>query len=164
MFIADAPNNRIRKVSLNTIGFCAQAGNKPITSNLTGAAYQWEMNNGTGFVPIANNANYTSTNSASLQLINPPSVWTDYQYRCVTDGKYSNVFTLRFIAQWTGSVDMAWSKSANWACGIPDANTDVVISNGNNIVVDVNATIRSLQISPGATLTVAPSINFTVLH
>jgi len=164
LLIEDGYNNRIRKVLFNNIVFCPGTGNKIITSNISGAAYQWEMNNGNGFVPITDNANYTGTNSASLQLINPPSEWTGYQFRCITDEKYSNVFTLQFIAQWTGVVDKTWSNITNWACSIPDANTDVVISTGNNIVVDVNATIRSLQISPGATLTVAPGINFTILH
>ncbi|MBC7508688.1 MAG: hypothetical protein H7320_08070 [Ferruginibacter sp.] len=164
LLIADVANNRIRKVSFNNIVLCPGTGNKSITSNISGAANKWEMNNGTGFVPIANNANFTGTNSASLQLINIPNEWTGYQLRCITDNKYSNVFTLQFIAQWIGVVDKTWSNITNWDCNIPDANTDVIISAGNNIVVDVNVTIKSLQLSAGATVTVAPGINFTILH
>ena len=50
--------------------------------NLPGTTYQWQLDAGSGFADIADNSNYTGTNTPNLQLNNLPSSWYGYQYRC----------------------------------------------------------------------------------
>ncbi|MEO6723613.1 MAG: reprolysin-like metallopeptidase [Ferruginibacter sp.] len=134
------------------------------TSNLTGAVYQWQVDTGSGFTNITNNANYTGANTATLQVTNAPTVWTTYQYRCVVDGVNSKLFTLGYTNTWTGAVSSAWENTANWSCGeIPNAYTDAIINSGA-AVVNSNGICRSLKINPGATVTVNTGFQLTVVH
>ncbi|MBC7889475.1 MAG: proprotein convertase P-domain-containing protein [Ferruginibacter sp.] len=135
-----------------------------LTSNLTGASYQWQLNTGSGFVNITNNANYSGATTATLQVINAPSSWNGYQYRCVVDGNNSNDFILGFASYWNGSVSNAWENAANWNCNaVPDANTDVYIFSGT-AVVNSNATGRSVSVNPGSSVTVNSGFKLTVAH
>ncbi len=144
-------------------GVCP-GGNTAVTSNITGASYQWQVNTGSGFANIANNANYTGATTLTLQLNNIPNTWYGYQYRCIVDGVNSNPFFLRFVATWTGTVNTDWNTAANWGCGaVPDANTDVVINSGT-ITVNTNSSCRTLRVNPGATVTVRPGVNLNVMH
>lgn len=61
-------------------------GDATITSNLSGASYQWQVNEGSGFSNVLNNGNYSGANTATLQLTNIPSSWNHHEYRCVVDG------------------------------------------------------------------------------
>ncbi|MEP6676033.1 MAG: FG-GAP-like repeat-containing protein [Ferruginibacter sp.] len=139
-------------------------GSIGFSSNVNGANYQWQVNNGTGFVNLANNSNYTNTNSENINLYNIPSSWYGYQYRCFVDGtSYSDIFSLKFENKWIGTGSNLWSTPARWSCGIvPDSNTDVYIN--STVVVNVNSTIRSLTAGSNANITVNPGISLTVLH
>lgn len=142
---------------------CPPSANTTLTSNLTGASYQWQVNTGSGFVNIANNANYAGVTTATLTLTSVPSSWTGYQYRCVVGGtNNSNVFTLGFASFWTGSASSAWENPANWSCNaIPDAYTDVYINSGT-VVVSSFGVCRSLNANPGASVTVNSNFKITV--
>ncbi|MEJ7588085.1 MAG: proprotein convertase P-domain-containing protein, partial [Ferruginibacter sp.] len=143
---------------------CSPMASTSLTSNLTGAAYQWQVNTGSGFVNIVNNANYSGTNAVTLQINNAPSTWNGYQYRSMVNGSYSTVFTLGFKSYWNGSVSTAWENAANWSCNrVPDANTDVIIDNGT-VVVNSNAFCRSARVNPGASVTIHSSFKMTVVH
>lgn len=141
------------------VKLCPPAGNATLTCVYAGP-YQWQMNDGSGYVNISDNANFSGTSSQILQLINIPSSWTGYQFRCSYD-----VFRIQFESSWTGAVNNDWDNPGNWGnCGaVPDSNTDVVIKSGN-VVLNTNTTIRSLIIAPGATLTVSPGVTLTILH
>jgi large repetitive protein len=154
----------------NTIGepvrlvLCPPAGNGSIASNITATTYQWQVDTGSGFVDIANNAFYSNTNGPVLQLINIPSAWYGYRYRCVTDVGNSYPVEMRFGNTWTGAVSTAWENPANWSCGtLPDANTDVVVNTGN-IVISSNVVVRSLRVNPGANISVAAGFTLTILQ
>lgn len=138
-----------------------------LTSNLTGAGYQWQENNGSGFTNISNNSFYSGVTTRQLQLKNLPSTFYGYQYRCLVDAtSYSNTIGLKFTSYWKGYAGKAWEDPANWGCGnVPDSNTDVVISgNTNTPEVSSNAMCRSLTLSPGTTVTVKTGWNLQVLH
>lgn len=57
-----------------------------LTSGITGTSYQWQVNNGSGFSAVSDNANYTGATTASLKISAIPESWNGYQYRCVVDG------------------------------------------------------------------------------
>lgn len=59
-------------------------------------------------------------------------------------------------------VDATWENPANWTCGsIPSTNTDVVITCGN-WTINSNVVINSLQVLPGASVTVTPGHTLTL--
>lgn len=123
------------------------------SSNLHGSVYQWQLNTGSGFSNLADNADYTGTATADLFINNPPTAWYGYQYRCIVDGNNSDTLTLKFTSYWNGSSGTAWEDPANWNCGsVPDANTDVVIngSSPNFPLISTNNDCRSLVIRPGS--------------
>ncbi len=64
---------------------------------------------------------------------------------------------------WTGSAGNNWENAANWSCGaVPGADTDVFVNSGT-VVINSAIVVRSMQVSPGAQVTVA-SGSLTVLH
>ncbi len=133
-----------------------------LTSNITGAAYQWQVNTGAGFVNITNNAIYNDATTVTLKIINTPSSYYGYQYRCNVSGNFSTVTTLKFVNYWKGTVNNLWNNSANWSCNrVPDANTDVIINSGT-AVLNVNGTCRSISISAGANFTANTGFNLQV--
>lgn len=143
---------------------CASGG-LTLHTNITGASYQWQLNTDTGFNNITDNANYTGTGTATLLLSNIPTSWYGYDYRCVVNGQYSMVFSLKFTATWTGGADTAWENPANWNCNtVPDAHTDVRINTGaaRYPVVNADAACRSLKLQPGAMVTVKPGFKLDI--
>jgi hypothetical protein len=148
----------------NTFTLCPNGGTT-ITSSLSGASYQWQMSTDSIlFSNIFDNANYTGTNSAALQLSNIPSSWYGRQYRCVLASSNSNVVTITFVNYWIGAVSSNWENPANWSCGsVPDLNTDVIINSGN-VLLNSNTTIRSLRLNPSASLTVGTGFTLTIKH
>jgi hypothetical protein len=140
-----------------------QNGSDSISAVLNGPTYQWQADTGTGFTNITDNAFYKGTSNKWLQLVNIPTSFNGSTYRCIVGNLMSDEYRLKIQNTWAGSVSTRWEDPLNWACGqLPDANTDVIITKGN-IVVHANTTIRSLTISPGATLTVASGAHITIL-
>jgi uncharacterized delta-60 repeat protein len=143
---------------------CIGADTTLTAANTNGTVFQWQVNTGSGFVNISNNANYSGTNTASLQLTGLPSGWYHFQYRCVVDGNNGYAYSIRFRNSWTGAVNTAWENPGNWSCGIvPDSNTDVIIA-GGIILISSNVTIHTLTMSSGVNLTVSSGNNLTILH
>jgi hypothetical protein len=148
-------------------GFVALCGGGSgnITSNVAGTNYQWQADTGSGFINISNGANYSGTNSLTLQLISVPTSWYGYKYRCLVDGSnYSLIQTLVFQNTWLGTVSSAWENPANWSCNaLPDGNTDVHILQGP-LLISSNAICRSANIGPGINITIANGQTLTITH
>jgi hypothetical protein len=145
---------------------CPGTINTSLISNSMGTSYQWQVNTGTGFTNISNGTNYSGATNLTLSLVNIPTFWYGYQYRCLVGGNnYSNTFTLIFSDTWTGAGGTsAWENGANWSCGVlPDRNTDVIINNGI-VVLSSNVAIRILTVNPSASFTIVTPYNLTVTH
>ncbi len=134
-------------------------------SDITGTAYQWQVNTGSGYTNIVNGTIYTGTATDTLRLTSPPTNWYGYVYRCAVTTPlgvvYTQAFTLRFGVNWQGTVSTAWENPLNWGCGVvPDANTDVTISAGAGFMPQVNTgtSIRSLKLLPGANVVVKTGV------
>ncbi len=128
-----------------------------------GNTYQWQVNDGSGFVNVTNGGVYSSSNTDSLMLNKPPTTWYDYIYRCaITNNSvttFSPEYKLKFAVTWIGAASTAWENTANWGCGIlPDQYTDVYIkaTTPNYPVINTNASCRSLRLMPNTTVNVAP--------
>jgi hypothetical protein len=144
---------------------CPPVASTQLSNSSAGTSYQWQVNKGAGFENILSaDTYYNNEHTATLQLVDIPSAWAHYQYRCVVDGNNTDTITIKFVNTWAGGASGDWENLSNWGCGvIPDANTDVVISNGH-IIINSNAICRSLTVNPGATITVKPGFKLTVTH
>ncbi len=150
-------------LSAGVQSFCP-GSNAVLNAQLSGNLYQWQLDNGSGFSNVTDNAVFSGTGTQSLQINNLPSSWYGYKLRCVVDGINTVATTIRIANSWTGTVDSAWENPANWGCGsVPDANTDVVISSGT-VVLSSNTVIRSLTLSPGVIFIVNPGVTLTITH
>ncbi len=140
-------------------------GNATLTSFVTGSNYQWDVSvDSVNFNFIVNNSNYSGTNTRTLNLINIPSAWYGYMYKCRVSGFDSDAFLLRFSNIWTGTTNASWNNPANWSCGVvPDAGTDVFVNSGT-VVVAANGICRTLKLAPGVVFTVNAGVTLTVLH
>ncbi len=141
-------------------------GSTSISSNLTGSSYQWQVsiNNGSNFNAISNGTNYSGTTTATLQIINAPSAFNGYVYRCVVNGSNSVQSILRIVNVWTGAVNSFWNNTGNWSCGIlPDGNSDVLINNGT-VILNANGACRSIRLSPGVNFTANAGFRLTITH
>jgi hypothetical protein len=77
---------------------CMGAGTT-IVSDVSGTAYQWQVNAGTGFTNLTNNSIYTNVTGQSLQISNVPLTFNNYQYRCFVNLTYSKIAVLSVTAQ-----------------------------------------------------------------
>ncbi len=172
--IAHSDISAIYNIRQNKVGdpvnimLCPPVTNTVISSTLTGPSYQWQVStDSVNYTNIINTGYYSGANSSALQLINLPSSSYGNLYRCVVNGSNSEVYRIFFQnswLRWTGE-HIDWEDASGWSCGtVPDANTDVIITNNASIILNSNTTIRSLYISPGATLTIGAGFNLTVLH
>jgi hypothetical protein len=138
-----------------------------IPSNVSGTTYQWQVDNGSGYSNIANGGVYSGAGTKTLTLTNTTGSMYGYKLRCFVNGSsYSQEYTIKFTAEWLGTVSNAWSNTANWSCGIlPDANTDVILNAGkpNFPQLSFNTSIRSLRANAGATVTVKTGFTLTIL-
>jgi hypothetical protein len=113
---------------------------------------------------INGNANFSGTQGLTLSLVNIPSSWYGYKFRCQVSGISSETYQLKFTNTWTGAVSNAWENPGNWSCGsVPDINTDVLINSGT-VNINANTSIRSISLSAGVTLTVNTGVMLTVLY
>jgi hypothetical protein len=71
-----------------------------------------------------------------------------------TVGKVS-VMRLIVNSTWTGTNGSGWENPANWSTGtLPTGASNVIIPLGATVILNTNATIHSLEVSPGASFTV----------
>ena len=153
------------KAAAVVVSLCPAPSSITITSDVSGAAYQWQESvDSITFYNIVDNANYSGTNTSTLQLLNVPSSWYGRKYRCVANAINSTIFTIYFPNTWVTTGTVNWEDAANWSCGkFPDANTDVLINSGT-VVLNSNVTVRSLHLASGVTFTVSPGYMLTIRH
>lgn len=139
-------------------------GSAGITSSIYGNTYQWQINTGSGFAAIAENSVFSGVSSNTLQVKNIPASYSGAQFRCLVNGSlFSKITTLTFEINWTGNINNNWENTGNWGCGgqLPDGNTDVVITHGQ-VIINSNATCKSIDVKPGASVLVNTGYILTV--
>lgn len=133
--------------------------------NASNWQWQQEAEEGAGFVNISNNAMYSGTSSNQLRVIEPATNTSGYRYRCLltVNGKQipSEIFTLRFVNQWKGTVSTAWELAANWSCGqVPDTHSDVFIPLNTPFrpEISVSTQVRKATVEAGSLLSVKSGV------
>jgi uncharacterized repeat protein (TIGR03803 family) len=141
-------------------------GNTDLISNISGSTYQWQLStDGQAFSNINDNVNITGTHTSHLQLINIPSSWYGYHFRCSVNSLFSNVYKLKFTNYWMGTVSNAWEDPANWSCGVlPDSVTNVIVNSAVPFepVINTNNICKSIILNPAINLTVTNGHRFIV--
>lgn len=129
---------------------------------ISGTSYQWQIDTGSGFVPLSNNSQYSGVKTASLSLITSDEMY-GHKIRCaiLSNGNtvYSQVYQLYFTNYWTGQISNEWNNLHNWSCGqLPGPNADVIISGerANYPLVLQTVTLRSLHVANGAHVEIMP--------
>jgi hypothetical protein len=131
------------------------------TSAVAGSNYQWQEDNGSGFVTINDGPLYSGTHTANLQLTNAATSYSGYKYRCVVDGVIGGSNVVRFTNAWNGNISTNWFVASNWSCGVvPDQYTDVIIPGGltNYPVINANTAIKSISVHPGSLVTLGSAV------
>jgi len=141
-------------------GHCPTA-NLQYNSGITGTAYQWQVNTGSGYTNISNGTFYSGSTADTLRLLLPPTSWYGYQFRCRVTTAFGTVYSpeqlLKFGMVWLGTQSKVWENPLNWGCtNLPDANTDVTINAGTPFTPEINSSviIRSLLASPNANINI----------
>jgi len=147
-------------------GICP-GSNTSFLSDVTGAAYQWQVDNGSGtFTNLSNTVPYSTVTTNTLNLTAPATTLYGYKYRCLVNGNlFSQTFTLKFASNWTGAVSTAWETAGNWSCNaIPDGNTDVYINVGQPRYPLINSTrsVRRVRLQNGTSLEIAANQNLII--
>lgn len=154
----------ITQQAVNDTVFC-NGGNAHfvIKARASGIKYQWQINQGTNWQNLSDNQSYAGTGTDSLRIINPSSLFNNFQYRCVVSGVCNPADTgiartLIIISNnyWTGALGTNWNNPGNWSCGIiPTSTTDAIINPVSNlpIITDSIQHCFKLSIASGASVT-----------
>jgi hypothetical protein len=148
------------------LGLCPGRTNTSMQTSLTGTSYQWQFSSdGINYYSLQDDSTYSGTNTATLQITALGSRYYGYHYRClVNDSNYDKVISITVKNTWTGMVNTSWENPGNWSCNkVPDINTDVIIADGI-VILNSNASCRTLSVSPGASFIVATGFTLTVTH
>ena len=147
-----------------TSGVCP-GENILFTSTAGGTIHQWQEDNGSGFTNITDGARYSGTGTAALQLINLPTTFSGYKYRCVKDGVNGIDNAVRVTNIWNGNTGGNWFTATNWSCGVvPDQYTHVIIPGGiiNYPLINANTAVKSISVHPGAIVNVSAGVGLQV--
>ena len=139
-------------------------------ANLNGDSYQWQKNDGTGYVNITDGTLFGNTNTNKLTLLSPADNTTGTLYRCAVTANtvltYSNEITLRFYNRWLGTVDNNWLNPLNWSCGsLPNQYIDVIVPGQKSIypLTNVAGTVRTLQADNGSSIRVSAGNSLVIV-
>jgi Fungalysin metallopeptidase (M36)/Fungalysin/Thermolysin Propeptide Motif len=144
--------------------------NKVYYTDMIGASYQWQKDDGIGYVDVANGILFSSVTTQKLTIVSPANISTGTKYRCkIINGTvttYSPENVLRFYNRWLGGADNNWLNAANWSCGaVPNQYTDVIIPASKPLypITNVSGIIRKIQTETGSNITIATGSNLIIV-
>ncbi|MCG3167509.1 MAG: hypothetical protein POELPBGB_03301 [Bacteroidia bacterium] len=101
-----------------------------VNANGTGLSYQWQVNNGSGWVDLVNGFNYSGVNSSTLSLSGIPLSFDGNQYQVIVSG------TINCSGTSTSAVATLTENPAPFISSQP---VDAFICDGGNAVFNVTA-------------------------
>ncbi len=116
--------------------------------------------------------NYNNISSATDQTYTASNLTSKTYYKAlVTSGACASLTTsavavlVKQPGSWIGAVSTHWNYAENWCGSIPNAETDVTISNESTnqpLIGLANVAVRSLTISSGSSLTITSNMTLNV--
>jgi hypothetical protein len=101
-----------------------------ITADLTGKSFQWQQDSGSGFVNIADNNNFSGTQTSALNFAKVPLTWNGFKYRVIVDGATSSTFVIKVKGFLAPSVTV--STPATSICSGASATFTATGTNGGD--------------------------------
>jgi hypothetical protein len=164
----DKNNNESAPANIETpnVLLCPN-GSTSLPALVEGSSYQWQILNGENWQSLQPDANFSGTQTVTLNITNLSLSQYGIQLRCVANGNEAGpAYTIRFGSLWTGASNNEWSVAANWSCGtVPTIQTDVIINGGVTpfpVVNIANAEARRVVLRTGAQVNVMPGMKLTV--
>lgn len=165
-------NYLFRKVFVTNTQICP-GGNTVLLvgSSLPNSSFQWQVDTGTGYTALSDNAQYNGVTTDALTITGAPTSLTGYKFRCMMN-KYGNIsygpeYTIKFVLNWKGIVSTSWFNAANWSCNsVPDANTEVVVEGGLGQYPIINAhgaVCKSIRLKSGSSTTVSNGFTLNIV-
>jgi Metallo-peptidase family M12 len=147
------------------------AATTSFATTIVGTNYQWQVNNGSGYVNINNDAVYSNVTTNTISITNAPLPFFTNDYRCeITTASgivYSKLFTLKYSMMWLGTTSNAWENPLNWSCNmLPNEKTDVIINIGTPFSPELNVStnVRTLTAVPASNLIIKTGAVLLVNH
>jgi hypothetical protein len=135
---------------------CAGTNSTILTLGGNTGTIQWQSS--------ADGINYSNIASATAQTYTATNLTSATYYKAVvTSGACPSLTTaaatilVKQPGSWMGAINNNWNNAGNWCGSIPNASTDVTISNefSNQPIIGLaDASVRSLTISTGASVTI----------
>lgn len=88
-------------------------------------SYQWQVNNGSGFVDVTNNATYSGATSKDLSLTSITASMNGYEYRCAARNSPCEVFTDTVVLTVEDTVTIQSFAQSDTTCA--NGNKDISI-------------------------------------
>jgi len=146
---------------------CNSCANEVVFYSAPGTSFQWQVDDGSGFKNISDDAVFAGSNQQYLQLNQPPTSWNGYSFRCVVTKNgmqsFSPVRVLKITYTWKGTVSSDWENPANWSCNkLPDEFTDVKVPAGVPLILNSTAKVQSITLSQGSQFTIKQNASLEV--
>ena len=97
------------------VDFSICSGSANIDADISGSSYQWQQDQGSGFVDINDNSNFSGAHSSKLSFSNVPGAWIGNKYRCVVNGSFYSS-TYKIMNRSMPPSDVTISASATSIC------------------------------------------------
>ncbi|WP_333877834.1 Ig-like domain-containing protein [Flavobacterium sp.] len=126
----------------------------------TGAVVKWYTGSCGGILEGTGNGISVSPSATT-------TYYGRYEGNCNTTTCQSVTITVNTTNTWLGTTNSSWNNAANWSCGVPDANDNIVIatSSPNAPILNVDFTLvsgRTLTLSGTGSLTIGSQSNLTI--
>nr|MCU0324343.1 hypothetical protein [Spirosomataceae bacterium] len=149
---------------------CAgQATSFSVSADGTNISYQWQVNNGGGWVSLSNNPTYSGVNLATLSISNVSLSINSYQYRCILTNGLVNGTPATLTSNAASLTVLSTSSGSNLTVTNAINSTNTIIQAGQTITAtnSITGTSRveylagnAVLLNPGFVVTAASGSSF----
>lgn len=144
-------------ITLQPVAATVCAGNDTgftVAATGAGITYQWQVNQGAGFINVTNSAVYQGATTSYLRLAQSNMTMNGYRYRCVVSGDCTPAT----------STDVLFTVTNNPLPAAPLFNSaSTVFCNGDSVILSTNAGLAYQWRKDGANITGATNDSLVIL-
>ncbi|TBX65986.1 hypothetical protein EZL74_11475 [Flavobacterium silvisoli] len=102
-----------------------------VTASGATYTYQWQLNDGSGWVNLDNDSHYSGVNTATLTVTNIQEAWSGYQYQCLVTGASPCATLTPIVATLTISSTGIETQPQNVTVCDPGTTSFSIVTNGD---------------------------------